>query len=151
MPRINREAIQAIRAKQSESERLLLLLDFYGWLEDHGLSWDIVKGIRPLDNTPVSRNEFKRTFRQNGRLDLWEKYNTAPFIEGDRRPGRLFGNWQLVSEDYDGPAKVTRRPKTYRGKFIDILLKDGKKVILPWPPFPQDVIYNRRRYEPSDK
>ena len=70
-----------IRVKQSESQRLLDTLLFYQWLEEHGLNWDQIKGIRQIK------------------------------------------------------------------QLIDFKLVDDTTVVLPWPPFSDDVIYNRSKTE----
>lgn len=104
--------VDDIQAKRAEQTRLLDTLKFYEWLEDHGLSWDVIQGIRP--------------------------------IEGRGPYGRIgFSEWNKMSPEmrkrYKGEQRTIRR-------LIDFKLKDGSIVVLPWPPFDDDVIYNRKRY-----
>ena len=139
---IDRAKIQKIRDTQKESARLLTVLDFYGWLEDHGLSWNMIKGIRPLDNTPRSISEFKSTCRSHGLMEVWERYNHALFVLKDGPFGGI--RWRKVDSSYEGDEPQERRPCAYRDKFIDFKLTDGTQLVLPWPPFPENVIYNKK-------
>ena len=137
------ETIQAVEAKQAEAAHLVQTLKFYRWLEQQGVDYEDIKGIRPMDNTGVSRNEFKRFCRQKGLMPIWEAANSGRFIEVSNGYTAAMTKWQRVDDSYDGPAEVHVRRVAYQGKFIDILFKDGTKLYLPWPPFPQSVIYNR--------
>jgi len=101
--------VDDIQAKRAESERLLDMLKYYEWLEEHGLSWDQIKGIRPNQGVgPYGRVAFK--------------------------------DWQQV------PKSIRDRYEYKKvKKLIDIRLPDGTTTMLPWPPFHDDVIYNRSR------
>jgi len=141
------EKIQRIRQLKSEQDRLLQTLEFYAWLEQHGTHWSEIQSLRPLDNTPRSQSEFKASCRRHGQMDLWNESNHANMVKVPT--GRNTYIWQV----YD-PAKhmehfesVVRRPRAYAGRFIDLKLKDGRQMILPWPPFDEDVVYNRKRAE----
>ena len=142
---INREAIQKVRQLSSERDRLLETLEFYAWLEEHGTSWDQIKGVRPLDNTPRSRTEFKASCRRHGKMDIWNQYNFADMVYVQR--SALGYAWVKFDPEVHAEYanEVERKPHAYQGRFIDILLKTGEQLILPWPPFSQDVVYNRKR------
>lgn len=141
---INREKIKKIRELSAERDRLLALLDFYGWLEEHGLSWEQIKGLRPLDNTRTTQKEFKNSCRRTGRMDLWEKYNTADMVYAPNGFGRF--NWYVYKPKiHEDKYPIVRRDHPYSGKFIDLKMKAGNNVILPWPPFPENVIYNDKK------
>lgn len=139
---INVAAVRKLRELRAEQDRLLQTLEFYAWLEDHGTSWDQIAGIRPLDNTPRSRTEFKFSCRRHQLQDLWERYNHEDMVYVGFGLGYAWVRYafEVHGDDYE----VVRRPKAYQGKFIDTKLKTGEQLVLPWPPFHEDVIYNRK-------
>lgn len=141
---IDVKKIQEIRRLTAERDKLLTLLEFYAWLKDHGVNYDEIKGLRPLDNTPRSRQEFKASCRRTGRMDLWEQYNTADMV----CVPNAFGVWKWIKykpEVHGDEYEVEKRPYKYAGDFLDLQMKNGKQIVLPWPPFPKDVIYNNKK------
>ncbi len=106
--------INSAQQKVFEQSRLLDMLKYYEWLVQHGLSWDKIKGIRPLDNTPAN----------------WAKVPLEIRRQHTKKVQTVCG---LVSR------------KEHFAKLIDYKLQDGTLIVLPWPPFDNNVIYNRRR------
>lgn len=135
------EKIHKIRELTAEQDRLLQMLEFYNWLEEHGTSWDQVKGIRPLDNTPRHFSEFRASCRRHNLMHIWEKYNTADMVYVSCG---YMNRWVKYDPEVHVGLQVEHRSFPYRGRFIDIMLKNGEQLVLPWPPYPENVIYNRK-------
>ena len=102
------EKIQKIRQLRIEQDKLLQVLEFYAWLQTHGVQHDNVRGLRPLDNTVVSRGEFKCSCRRNGMMELYDELRHAYFIEVDEpnQYGYCRLRWKKVPKNYDGPEEV---------------------------------------------
>ena len=131
------KVIPKIRALRKESDFLLSQLEYYGWLEENGLSWDRIKGATgPLVLSTTIKQEIKNYARRRG---VWDNDMMFTLIEENPDEHR----YPKQRRKYDDPLRewLTHPPRGARG--ISYLLHDGSKVVLPFPPFPHKVIYNK--------
>lgn len=97
--RIPRELKLALQ----EQRRLLETLEYYTWLEDQGLSWDVIRGLACLPNTGINWQRIPKHIRDQHK-------------RGDYTSSGLAG-YKLI---------------------------DGANIVLPWPPYDDNVLFNRR-------
>ena len=102
------ELLDSMELKQKESKRLLDTLKYYNWLEEHGTSWDQIKGHRNL-----------------------KRYDA-------------FGHPQMSEYMRMSPEIRARYPRRTLRDLIDYKLSDGSLLVLPWPPFDDRVICNKK-------
>jgi len=107
---------EAMGRKQAEAKRLVDTLCYYEWLEQHSVDPMTIQGVR--------------------RLTLTDRGYDRPLA---MKIQRSKGKW--VESPRRGRTKVYPRP----GDQLSLKLKDGTDVNLDWPPFDDDVIYNKSR------
>lgn len=116
-----KEHIAKIERQQSEQQRLLKTIVYYCWLQEHKVDPETIVGVLKCNPTECVMQEVKNWYRQHS----------------------------LPKEEYAIPYKIKDYDnKTYFKKperVISYKLVDGSEVCLPWPNFPDDVIYNRTR------
>jgi len=96
--------LDKIEARQAESRRLTQMLRYYVWLEEHGLSWNVIAGVRgPFPSSFKTKQAYRTTCRTLG---------------------------------------IEFNPKVRQ--LISYKLRDESEVVLPAPPFPENVIFNRQ-------
>jgi len=94
-----------LQSKLSEMNRLTSILAYYEWLEEHGLSWNMIREVREAGN-------------------------------------QFTYNWAKI------PMEIRKRYNRRKfSRLIVFKLVDGTTRVLPWPPFHDDVIFNRSRLE----
>ena len=109
---------QKIETATAEQNRLLRMLEYYAWLEEWKLSYDVIAGTTaPIPLSTVIRQEIKNYARSIGR---WND-DLREFFQG---------------------RKSSHSLHRFHPKAISYRLKDGREVVLPFPPFPHNVVYN---------
>lgn len=134
---INKEILSKIKAKRAEADKLYMMLEFYAWLQDHGLSYDQIAGFRPLGPGSCALRECRKSCLRLGIKSVWDAMNRASYVRG------ILGLVR-VSDDYSGPGEVVVKNRPYDGRLLDLKLKDGSRAVLPWPPFPEDLLYGAK-------
>lgn len=135
------EKADAIQANAEEMRRLAKVLEYYAWLEEWGLGWDMIKGVTaPLLLSPMAKQGIKSYARS---VDKWN-YD-AKLIPQEPKELEFsgLGKTRYVAPKYDDELRefVAHPPRNARA--ISYELKDGRKIVLPFPPFPHNVVYNK--------
>lgn len=110
-----RDLVTRISAKQEEQRRLIKTLEFYAWLEERGVDYKRVVGI----TNPIELRDPLRI-----------KLSVGSLVGNDLK------NW----------GRRTGREAEVKAAFyaMNIKLDDDTEVILPWPPYDDNVIFNRQ-------
>ena len=121
---LNREQIEA---KIAEIERLrakqTILLDtlrYYCWLEQHGIfsPWEKIEGVsRAIEMSPTVRRDLRHSTIGESYCDSGKGFTYRP----------------------DGQSRIV-----YCFQAISYMINDGSKVLLPYPPFSDAVIYGEK-------
>lgn len=112
------QKINELQVIREEQGRLLDIIKFYSWLEDHYLTWDQIAG-----KAKVIMDSNVRTF-----IMTWaKKWNRLDEVTEWFRGNRIF-----------------KKNIKYA---VSFKLKNGKKVLLPYPPFGDEIVFNRTKNE----
>lgn len=116
-----KEHIIKLEKQQSEQQRLLKTMVYYCWLQEHKIDPETIVGVLKCHPSEIVMQEIKNWYRQHS---LPEKEYKIPYTIKGYSDKTYFKKPEFV---------------------ISYKLIDGTEICLPWPDFPDDVIYNRTR------